>query len=531
MINFHNISCCKLRRVTSEDLMKHKTLLALPLFLLMPFQPVHADTLTTPFRLALSAPSTLALLGNAGRIQLPSGNLSTNLPDQNLTTPYPVTIQGIHLSANYSLEPPTVGASPNQWLIRSSAVNAELVIDSINATQDIVQEQNGSTLIIHLNASCNNVRLALAPGATQLSATIGVALQGNRVVYSLDQFSANWAPGAWQIVSLNCTGPQGFGDIVAQNIQAQLQSINPFIPTIQAQLSEQLAAASNQPASWTLQAPGTSGASLTLLPSSVEFQTDGSARASGTATVSFPRLNGTACQRTVSATATVLAPADSLSLPVAAIEGLVECAYLDGDLISTFTSEQFTAFQSLLGRPIVKFFVWPHLLRYNRNDIFQFRASLTQDPGFGTISSPAGGGLQFNLTTSLMLSVYSPEEAGLEHYVDFRAPVNGTATLALQGGVLTYRQVGIGGISYTIDPEYIARHHPKRRIWTSIIGRYFRGFLANTGLTYTLPVFQAPGGGLSLALDSASLNGSDVVLGLRIQGAASPLAAPIKNLP
>ena len=338
-----------------------------------------------------------------------------------------------------------------------------------------------------------------------MNGTVAVSLQNNHLSYQLTQFSANWTPSAWQITSMNCQGPQGFADLVRQNAATQLQSINPFLPTIQSQIQTQLASGSTQPISWTVQVPGQSGISVTLEANTLQALSAGSILVGGTSNFNFSSLKNTQCQAKINTTPSIPTVADTLVVPVATIDGLLQCAYLSGLLTTTFTSLDFPALQTLLGSWLLKLAIWPDLLSFDSDDIFNFQLSFDSAPTLGYLDA------------GLNLAVYTPSTAGLSHYVDLSTTLNGPSELSVMGGTLNYSQTTNRlKVRKKWDHEYVEEHHPVRWIFTRLIGNYLKTFLSDTGFNYVLPTVQNPGN-FSLAVDSATFDTENASILLQIK--------------
>ena len=476
-----------------------------------------SEAVTTPFTLELSPTSTPRLLSGISSFKSPSGQVQTTLPDIELNTPFAVSISGIHLTLNYAFNTPQAGANLNEWAITSKSISADVIVDEVNASQTITVSEGGVTLNLNVTATCTGVHLQLPPGSTQASASIAIALTNGQLALTLNDFAANWAPSSWQIVSMNCQGPNGFGDLVAQSAQAQLQSINPFLSDIRNDIQAQLnAVGAAGPVSWTLNSSDSSGISMNLTPESLQLLSDGGAELGGIAAFSFAALNGTGCQKQISGDAPVSNGEDSLSIPVSAVEALIQCASLNKSLSYLFSSSQLPAFQSLLGNWFEKLFVWPDLLNFGSKSIFTFDLFPSGPPVFGPITEGASGNMNFNFSAPMTLASYAPEKDGMEHYVDFTTNLSGPATLAINNGVLSFTQSNSQlNISAHWDPLFIQNHNPDQSIWSSIIAGDLKNLIASPGVTYTLPKWSVPGA-FSLSIGSAQVDGADMHIGVSV---------------
>lgn len=481
-----------------------------------------ADSLTTPFNLELSSQSTLTLLGGLSQFKSPAGELKTDLPDEVMTSPYSVSLSGIHLTLDYAFNTPTQTDNLEEWTIQSKSISADIAVDSLQASETVIEQSGGDTLTLQVTASCSNIHLQLAPGATQMNAAVDLSLNGAVASFILKNFSANWTPTAWQITSMNCQGPNGFSQLVQQAAATQLQSINPFLPAIETQIQAQLTSASSTPLSWTLQAPGNSGVSVTFQPDNLQLLSNGGAALSGLASFNFSRLNKTTCQSLIQTPAATPNTTDSLTLPISAVEGLLHCASLNGSVVTSFTSQSFPAFQALLENWFLKLFIWPDLVRFNSKSLFNFEVFPTSAPTFGAMSANSAGGFSFNLNAPLTLAIEAPESSGPVPYVNLSTNLSGPATLLIQNGVISLKQSSNSlPVSAIWDLIFVQTYKPDQDIWTSAISGYLKSFLAQTGLNYSIPALTAPGS-FSMSVNSAAPNGSSVDISLGIKTLSSP---------
>jgi hypothetical protein len=473
-----------------------------------------ADTVTTPFAFSLSAESALAVLGGQNLFNAPSGELKTNLPNETLATPYAVAISGIHLTVDYAFTKPVENGSLAEWNIQSKNLSADLVVDLVDASQTIVETSGGTTLNVRINATCTNVHLALPAGATTATGTLDLSLQNGVAAFLLNHFQANWQPGSWQIISMNCVGPQGFGDLVKQDITTQLQNINPFLSTITTQIQNQLSAIASSAQSWTFNSNDNSGTSVTLQPNQATAGANSGAILVGTATFNFPKLNQTACQKTITTAPTVSTTANLFSLPIEAIQQLISCSYLNQSLLANFTSQDFPAFQSLLSDWFLKIIVWPNLVHFNGHSIFNFTLAPTTAPTIGKLSSDDQT-LTFNVDAPLELSVYAPTAEGSQHYVDFFTQISGPAYLSIQDGDFIYQQSTAVSLTDQFDPKYVQEYHPEECVWRSVIAHDLRKYLAN-GVSTPIPALTVPHN-FTLAPQSLTTDGTNVNVAFGIQ--------------
>lgn len=485
-------------------------------FLLSHGEVAHADTVLSPFQLKLTAPSTLALLGGIQIFKAPVGQLKTDLPNQTLTTPYTVAISGIHLTLDYAFQTPVQNGSLSEWTIQSQNLGADLLVDRIDATQIIVEHSGGTTINIELKASCSAVHLQLAPESTHASATVDLSLAQGRAQFKLKDFTANWTPSAWQILSLNCTGPTGFTELARQQIALQLQSINPFLGPLQNEIQSQLNQASREITDWNLNPNDDSGINIDLKPENLNLTSDGGALVSGLALFDFTKLHSTACQSKLETLSAPPTSADMLFFPKAAVQKLITCAFLNHNLKAQIPGSAFPSFQSLLSNWFLKVIVWPNLVHFNRNSDFQFTFSTEALPQIGELTDPGDQSIAFDLELPLKIAVTAPTENGHEHYIDFFSNLAGQAYLYIENGSLWFQQGTNVPLDKVWDQNYFNAHGGDQRICLSLMGHQFKSLIAKTGLSFTLPTWTVRQA-FSLAANSLFVQGDDIAIGLDIK--------------
>jgi hypothetical protein len=483
-----------------------------------------ADSVTSPFRMNLDSASTQTLLSGISQFKAPSGEYKTDLPSILISTPYKVSITGIHLTLNYLFDTPTPAPALNQWNIQSKTISSEIVVDSINASQVIVEQQGGSTLTVSVNAVCTDVHLALAPGQSNITAVIDLALQNGKPQYTLDKFTANWSPSAWTITSMNCQGPNGFTQLLQQDVATTLKSINPFLPAIQEEIQDQFNAVANTPLIWNLIIPGNSHLALTIAPQNFQLAPGGDAIVDGQITFTYKNLTNTTCQKDITdpLSSPLTANTDSLLVPATTIQALIRCASLNGDLDYSLTSKQIPVFQTLLGNWFEKLIFWPDLTRFNKNSVFHFKVFPTTPPELEDLSADPTGALLFNLSLPVTVSMFAPEKGGPVHYLDLSTTLSGPASFSIENGTLQFQQkLSDLDLSARWDANFVKKHCPDQRIDTSLMASGLKSALETSGLSYPMPTWENPGS-FSIAVKDSSFDGKDFTISLDVKKLSSP---------
>jgi len=434
-----------------------------------------------------------------------TGQNSGPLPDIQVHDPAEVSITGLQVSLDYSFPKPVQTDDPRVWLVQADRLAASLRIQKVVADKTVTQQIGGIDITVRLHGECSNVELTLPAGAAQAQATVKASLLGDHIQFDLQDFSATWEPGSWTVVSMDCSGPDGFGAIIADEALTRLRSIAPFLGQIEDQLKARLSTLSATPLASLFPNPPAKSTDLYQVDFEVQSAFDlnsGSVMIGGIAHFVFPTLNAGG----VPATAIPLAsgsplspPADgsgdqsSLLLPYRTTQLLLLVGQALGELQADFSTQDIPAFSSFMNNRIAQFFVWRDLLYFGTKAVFKMRALVSGGAYFWNPEQAAtnDGTLSGILQAPLTLQVYAPKDGAYVHYLDFTTSLSQMGSLQLKGGVLSLHTTDPNiSLGSTWNPDYVKRYHPDQTIHAGEIAKVAGPFLRDSGLSHAVPAFS-----------------------------------------
>jgi hypothetical protein len=216
-------------------------------------------------------------------------------------------------------------------------------------------------------------------------------------------------------------------------------------------------------------------------------------------------------------------PADSgnwLSLPEEAVQALINCAYFDNALTTTFSSLDVPAFKSLVSSWIEDLLVWPDLIHFKNTTIFDFTLSTSGAPTFTNARSIGTHQIALTASLPLELEVDAPErkEDAWIPYVRIHSPFAGEVQMTVSNGAAIIRTAKSAelNIGYNWDPHYVEAYDPDQRIWLEPIESAADNYLSGTGLSFKIPSLRV-GSGLTLVPGSADIDHGNVNLTIELE--------------
>lgn len=476
-----------------------KTLPALLALLLLPTLSSAAWVIKSEFRLSLNEGIFDELVGDFWRSL--QGSKNVNIGDFTITPQgIPVQIRGVKASVTYDFhKPERLSGSQREWKINLKDLDARLTVDQISATQTIVREIDGIIVTIEVKAECRNLVMSLPAGSTSIEANVRAELAQNQIKLSLPSYAAAWKPGSWRVDSVECSGLDGFDNLVRESAIAAFSSFQNFDQEVKNSLNQNFAKWSEQ-------------ASLLLLserelPSGKDYmkifyqpenawEKEGGLELSGTMRFEYPFVsqgNDMEQEFKIQNAKASSSTAPQLLIPFGAVNAMLMGEYFSGQLEYSLRSYEVPGFSNFMNSYWQKVWAWPELLRFNNNTTFLFQFLPMGPPAFSNEKSMAGGVIQGNLNLPLSVRMYAPmTRSKYVPMVEFRSLLAGPARLKLGAEGVISLQVDTKpyNIQYEWAKSYVSKYDPSQRIATDTIGEEIRGGLNKQGINLKIPPLE-----------------------------------------
>ena len=457
--------------------------------------PAFAGTeIRSQFKMNLDSTNFYSMLNNVMTDY--HGDSVIPIPDISVTTPFTTTISGIQVTLHYTIPKPTQAATPRDWNISTNQLSADMTVGSLDASQVItIVGSDGSVLNLTVNATCTNIHLVLPQGSSLATGTVHASLVQNQVQLALTSFNASWIPGSWQVASMNCNGPQGFGQTVATELQKRLSTINPFLGQIQTGLQQQL----NQIAATAVSTlfsstPTGNGDLMTFVePGNLSDAADGGVLLDSIIHFILPRVDMTVGGVIPFASAPASDPAiSSFLIPYQTAMTLMAAGYWNGWYNTSFASDQLSGFTSLQHNRFGEWFVWPDLTNFDSSAIFQMQTWATSPPQFTKPVKTGDGQIGANVVLTTLVRMMGPhrDHPNLPQtpYVTFFNNVSGPGTIQVNNGQIVFQLPKPSlSMTYAFDASYLNEFNPNTKIDMKTIAPMLSSYLATTTLKYQLP--------------------------------------------
>ncbi|MGZ3651946.1 MAG: efflux RND transporter permease subunit [Bdellovibrionota bacterium] len=454
-----------------------------------------ANVVHTPFILTMKKDAFAQLVFDGIVAKSTTGSGSSPIADITVTDPMSVKVTGITLNLKYDFNAPESAQSPSQWLLNSKSIVAELNVGSVVAHLDKTVQRGEDTVVVHLDGTCSNVKLALPEGSATATGKLVLGQLNGAPRMLLQNFQAQWTPGSWQVVSMNCSGPQGFDTAVANAARTQLTKIDPYFnqirDAIQAQLDNSMTNVSQQQI--TAGTPFQTGQTMLLKNFSTKLNAAGDTVAKGDAYFYFTAAKGGcgADVKAFSAQPTLNSGDTALFVPFIAIKSLFACAHSDGSLAFDTDSTKFTAFQGLMHSTLEKNAVWPDLNNFDENTLMKFHGESAAPPVLSGEKALGGHVFTAQLQQKMSMLMQAPQNRKYVPYVNVQGFFSGPVRVTVAGGKVSMKPDSTGqlALSGAFVPSYVSNFHPSGDIdWTRITPEAQKALLEQ-GWTFTMPTW------------------------------------------
>lgn len=412
-------------------------------------------------------------------------------PNQTMTAQegIPVQINDIFLEIKTRLKKPALQEAQTLVELTSQGLQAELRLGEVSVDHTIEREVGGIVGRFRLQALCKDVRLNMTAGQGEFAVLVAPTLASATAGGEIQAVRLGWTPQAWVISSMQCSGAQGFDDILRGEIQKLAQDsatlVSPHLEFIKQSVQAELDK---------IQIDLSGSRRLLVSRPDIEahmivdrFQDLGTQglKVRGRFTVDFARVATNSQKKLTLAEGSTAGAANqaSLRLPKDFLKEIVNQAYAPNTWRHSFLSPQIPGFVSLMRSRFIQFFVWPELMSYPKSSVFRFDVYSNKSLNI------QGQGLQYKINTTIYTQMQSPQKAGqLAPFMNFTVPVTAQLGLQVQNGVL---KVSLGspqmGLQAQWDKNYLSSKRVSTGFSTSTIRSRIIESIAGEMVTVSLP--------------------------------------------
>ena len=487
--------------------------------LLFTFSAFASNVVKTPFQIVATQGDIETLIDQNLNAKALKGDVPINVLDKTITDPFQVKISGISVQLKYEIKKPVRSPEESLWRVQSEKLSAELMVKKIDASQTIEIIVDGKKSIIHLNGYCSDVKLSLPEGKTHINGAAKLNYSTGKPEAELVNFEANWEPGSWQIVSMNCQGPRGFDKVISKAAEQNLREINPFLDEIRTEIKNQLKGLFLSPLNLDFVVGKSSPISVKMNTSKFEVMGK-NLLVSGSTSIQFLGLSKESNCGTEVLNLTGNAKKSNfrrITLPMQAIKSVIACMQASNQFQFSFLSNEISAFKELQTQWIEKALVWPDLLNFSNDAIFGFNLEITGAPEISE-ERYHNKGMLFNLHAPMRMRMDATKEEELIPYMYFRTDLDGPVKLEIEKNTirLLFSENFPLAIKAYFDREYVSKYKTNTSMWWTKIEDTLQNYLSTTGLELKIPDFEIFEGS-TLRLNGGRLNDENYDFGFIVE--------------
>ncbi len=132
----------------------------------------------------------------------------------------PVHVPSAHLQASGSFAPVQVRDNRTFWSTKN--LDIQLDLDGFSVEKEFVKDIDGITIIVTLKADCGPLTLRQTAG--NFASTLAWQARHKDFQLSVEDLQLSWPLASWQVSSVSCQGPEGFGEFVQKEISEALKN-------------------------------------------------------------------------------------------------------------------------------------------------------------------------------------------------------------------------------------------------------------------------------------------------------------------
>ncbi len=479
-----------------------------------------AATVETEFELFLSKSfQSSALAQKWQSLEKDEFHLNWPMSDQVLTVDgVEVALRGLNAKISTQLEQP-VGEIHSQMQISSKSLSASLTISQIFVDQVVERTYGGITGRFRVQADCRNVQVDLKPGQGVFSvlAAPEIGAQTGRAV--IKDFMAHWGADSFAVSSLNCTGVEGFADLLSIELKKVAESGEKFLTPYKDKILTEMNSALGQYVVDFGQKKilNVGRPDIRVWMEVLELkEAPGGSVLKGLLSVEFQRIAAESKERLKLEEEALGSNSGAfLRLPKSFVQVVAAKAFAANSWVEKLKSSQVSGFASLMRSRFLQFFLWPELMNFPKSSVFTFDLYSDQD-----LKISGGDNLLFGLTSNLLVQMNAPKKTDYVPFMHFAAPFSAQVKLTLSQGQLGAQILNPSlRLASSWNKNYLAKYSPSTRFSSSTVRNAILDALTLEKMQMTIPLLPLTEG---LNLQVKSLEAPAQSKSVRVILAVSP---------
>lgn len=416
-----------------------------------------------------------------------SGNWQ--FPDQEiLSSNVPVKVKQVSLQMRSYLEKPALVENQSLIELNSKNLQAELLLGEVSVDHVIEKDIGGVTGRFRVQAVCKNVVLSLQPDKGQFSMVVSPVIEGTHAGGEVQSVSVSWLPGSWVSKSMECSGAQGFADIIKAELstltndsrrliepQKELikKNVQDYLGSFQLDFStekEVLVARPDIKVQMKINdTQDLGGAGMRLRGIfEIKFLKDQAKD------IRYLKMKGVNSQGD--------AKQVLLYLPEDFLKEVAMHSYAANTWLHQVMSDKISGFTSLMNSRFSQFFVWPALMSFSKSAKFRFDLYSNKNVDV------KGSGDVYQLQSTMLSRMMAPKSGGLVPFMYFNVPLTSKVRVSLQDSkvLATFSHVNLS-LNPQWDASYVRNYGPSRSFSTSTIQGRLSDSLEGKTVSASLP--------------------------------------------
>ncbi len=424
-------------------------------------------------------------------------NLNYNVEQLSLVSSPAVALNQVHIQI--IPQNPQISNTIDGIAFQSVGNTVHINVGNISVNQTVQEIIGGVIVNIQINASCQGVTALLTDPTSIISGNLTPIEMGEFLKIQLTNPVVLLTTPQFQLSAMQCTGAQGFEQLITANIQSALTNLGQLNALIQSNVINSVQQSMNQISyKWTEPQQifssaynnGTGGISAWIFPATLEALPNGAWKSYGTLRFVLPFSSNTPPLRIPlnKIDYSSLSSQNSFIISEDAITALVQNYFAPGQWSFQGIANNLSGFAKLLRSRIMQFFVWGDLRNWSQSTQFPLVAS-TQN--VAQLAWNKNGSMTLRTTFKIDLS------AELMPYVHFQIPFKSRLSMAVTGNqiVFTPSKADVD-INYEFDKNYCAQSGGCcGGIAGWLVSDSMQGYLNSQVFQYPLPTMQVVGGG------------------------------------